>query len=274
MPPATQREIGEEHASPDGHHIGLAVEHPPPVEAPRVLREPPLHAAVRVARQHVGGREVVLGVDADPLRCALGYCYYVHRGREHSSHIRDLVDRHLDTALELGWFEFHASLYRGHNAYDFANFDVAAAFFDRARQVAPKNYIGLKAFEMEACTALSRGHFAEFVEKAKAFAEEAERLDYEVENLWPRELVRALAQHAASMPEDLRTTARGHLASIDTRGRLNGWLVEALDGVDGGSGAEALDAAATTRKVLSRGSPRGSMPGWNKPSPRRFELKH
>ncbi|MBL8722113.1 MAG: hypothetical protein JNL79_39385 [Myxococcales bacterium] len=168
---------------------------------------------------------------------ALRYCYYVHRGREHSPHIRDLVDRHLDTALELGGFDFHASLYRGHNAYDFASFDVVATFFDRARRVAPKNYIGLKAFEMEACTALSRGHFAEFVEKAKAFAEEAERLDYEVEDLWQRELVKALAQHASSMPGKLRTAARDHLASLDARGRLNGWLVEALDGV------EVLDVA-------------------------------
>ena len=90
---------------------------------------------------------------------------------------------------------------------------------------------------------LSRGHFAQFVEKAKAFAEEAERLDYEVEDLWPRELVRAIAQHALSIPADFRAAARGHLASIDTRGRLNGWLVEALDGVEGGSG-QVLDVAS------------------------------
>lgn len=162
---------------------------------------------------------------------ALGYCYYLHPGRMASPAIRGLVDQHLDQALLLGGFEFHAALYRGHNAYDFADYTVATEFFERARVVAPKSYIGLKAIEMLAATALSSEHSPRSRTGRGSSPTKVEDPIYAVEDVWPRVLVKALVNHAAALPEAVRGRVREDLARIDTRGELRRWLVDALDGV-------------------------------------------
>lgn len=82
---------------------------------------------------------------------ACAYAWYLHPRRIERQSWSARVDDRLMRALSAQPEHFLALLYLGHNSYDRGDYRAAREYFAKARNNAPKDYIGLKSYEMVVC---------------------------------------------------------------------------------------------------------------------------
>jgi tetratricopeptide (TPR) repeat protein len=127
-------------------------------------------------------------------RYACAYAWYLHPRRLTDNTIWQRIDELLRNVISIVPEDYLSLLYLGHNNYDRGFYSDAKSYFERARRVAPRSYIGLKAYEMVVCCELMTRGLGNAVNEFKVFVDEASRHYYATEDIWPRELARALQQ--------------------------------------------------------------------------------
>ncbi|KAK4045488.1 hypothetical protein OUZ56_033112 [Daphnia magna] len=164
---------------------------------------------------------------APALLYACAYAWYLHPRRVAEDSIAKRVDELLKCVLVAAPGDYLSLLYLGHNLYDCGKYTEAKLFFASARDVAPKSYIGLKAYEMVVCCDFVMGGFeGNFAGSLQAFVEEASQESYAPEDVWPRELAGVLQRVQPRFPPNERQLAQVfELAErLDGIGSLNGWM--------------------------------------------------
>lgn len=172
------------------------------------------------------------------LLYACAYVWYVHPRRLSDDSISSRVDDLLRRVLEMLPEDYCSLLYLGHNTYDHENYEEAKVYFEKARQVAPKSYVGLKAYEMVVCCELMMGGLrSEFLASLATFVTEASQPSYTSEDIWPRELAMALQRTSlAREPDAQRFEEASQLADrLDRVGALNGWIGSLVRRLESGS---------------------------------------
>jgi hypothetical protein len=157
---------------------------------------------------------------------ACGYAWYLHPDRLVRAEIVKRVNELLQDAVALAPQHYLALLYLGHNSYDVGAYSAARRWFGLAKDVAPKTYIGLKSYEMAACCCIIEEGLDASVRVFEDFVNEALSDAYAPEDIWPRELARALervGRDTVSAPDDRRKLEQ--LADVlDSCGKLGNWI--------------------------------------------------
>jgi hypothetical protein len=161
---------------------------------------------------------------APALLYACAYAWYIHPRRVADDSIAKRVDALLRRVLVAAPGDYLSLLYLGHNIYDRGNYTEAKLFFASARDVTPKSYLGLKAYEMVVCCDFVMGGLeGDFAGSLQAFVEEASQESYAPEDIWPRELAGVLQRVRPRYPSNERLFEE--LAErLDAIGSLNGWM--------------------------------------------------
>lgn len=176
----------------------------------------------------LGELERRLGEQDDPAWLyACAYAWYLHPQRTADESIAKRVDALLRRVLLAVPGDYLSLLYLGHNLYDRGNYTEAKLFFASARGVAPKSYVGLKAYEMVVCCDFAMGGFAgTFAGSLKAFVAEASEPSYAPEDVWPRELAGVLERFPRRKPPTEQQLEQVYQLAerLDAVGDLNGWM--------------------------------------------------
>ena len=170
--------------------------------------------------------------DSPALQYACAYAWYLHPRRLEDTSIQRRVDELLHQVLKEIPSDYLSLLYLGHNKYDCQDYATAHHYFERAKSVAPKNYIGLKAYEMLVCSKIMEAGVGEALDDFETFVREASDSSYEKEDIWPRELASALKRRGRGDLSAAKLAKAMELAErLDQVGQLNGWLREVIRGM-------------------------------------------
>lgn len=162
----------------------------------------------------------------DPaLLYASAYAWYLHPRRLEEASIQRKVEQLLLHVLSHVPSDYLSLLYLGHNRYDCGDYTMAGEYFVRAKEVAPKSYIGLKAYEMLVCSKIMGSDADGALEEFEVFVREASTSVYEKEDIWPRELALAFERRGMAGLSAAKLAKAVELADrLDQAGELNGWL--------------------------------------------------
>jgi tetratricopeptide (TPR) repeat protein len=159
------------------------------------------------------------------LLYALAYAWYLHPRRVEDASIQSRVEELLHQVLEQIPSDYLSLLYLGHNRFDCGDYITADKYFTRAKEIAPREYIGLKAYEMLVCSKIMSSDADGALEELSAFVREASSSSYEKEDIWPRELALALERRGLESLSAVKFAKAVDLADrLDQAGELNGWL--------------------------------------------------
>lgn len=164
------------------------------------------------------------------VRYAIGYVLYHHPDRVRRSDLIERTRRALEAVLEAYPDHFGAHLYLGHNRYDEGAFADARVHFVAARDLAPTDFIGMKAYELVACCSLHLGDSATAIADLEAFAVAVEAASGEVA-IAPMGLERVLEGRAwmEKASPDLVAKLGSLCSRIDRAGGTRGWLTRSLE---------------------------------------------
>jgi hypothetical protein len=155
----------------------------------------------------------------------LGYLTYLHPDRMTSPELQAETRGHLTRALPRG----AALLYLGHNEYDLGDHAAAAVYFDAIalpKLLSP--YVRLKVLEMRICCRIRLHGVASGIPAFGDFVTECE--GHPVEDVWPEELARTLAE--LTLSDDERAALLVLAERLDRKGKFGDWFVGIVRGAN------------------------------------------
>ncbi len=158
----------------------------------------------------------------------IGYCWYLHPDRQYSNRVENEVEKALLSAInQVGNFA-KAWLYLGHNAYDFANYNMALKRFMNVDSDQLPPYLKLKTQEMIVCCKIHLEGLAACLSDLEKFVFLCEQ--YEPEDLWPQELARLINEKHKHLDKLKKKYLKKIAQQIDIAGNFGIWFCELIEG--------------------------------------------